>query len=349
MAGPFWGAVRRLDAAALQHGLKGHLNHLLLLYQSLVLPTALYGAPVWSTPLLDKQLEFPSHIQRTHVTHLRHLIGARSATPAWNVIHELGRKPLQYYWLKQTITFWNSCLDAAQTNKQLKAVLLSESLLFQDAPGQRGYRGGWMTDVASAITSLTPSTSATTNPRSLITNLRSRLSLHFENDILPHLITTYHSQWTQFGPNPDYRATIAGHRRTRTYAACCADTSKDFPAYPQYLSLPRPDASRVARFRVGSTFLHSVTGTWTSPPTPRDQRICNRCHLTEVDDEHHAIFMCPSSLDLRQKYPHLVTPNITSVRSFLSQDQPADVPKFISDLMKLIDSQWLQCQADTPV
>ena len=47
----------------------------------------------------------------------------------------------------------------------------------------------------------------------------------------------------------------------------------------------------VAKFRMSSHKLEIEKGRHTRPVTPKDQRICNRCHQ-DVDDEIHFFMIC---------------------------------------------------------
>ena len=42
------------------------------------------------------------------------------------------------------------------------------------------------------------------------------------------------------------------------------------------------------------------TGRYTAPKTPRNERTCRDCNC--VEDEHHAIFVCPLYANIRAKY-----------------------------------------------
>jgi hypothetical protein len=76
------------------------------------------------------------------------------------------------------------------------------------------------------------------------------------------------------------------------------DLSKD----NMYLTLP-VGARRLRmflRFRMGCHGLPNDIGR--QRKVPRHQRLCQRCALGEVGDEHHLIFRCPAVQTVRTKY-----------------------------------------------
>ena len=57
--------------------------------------------------------------------------------------------------------------------------------------------------------------------------------------------------------------------------------------------------------RLSAHRLHVETGRWSR--IPRDQRVCDKCHLNEIQDEYHVVFRCTHSGDIRQLYPTIDT------------------------------------------
>ena len=59
--------------------------------------------------------------------------------------------------------------------------------------------------------------------------------------------------------------------------------------------------------RLSAHRLHVETGRWSR--IPRDQRVCDKCHLNEIQAEYHVVFKCTHthSGDIRQLYPTIDT------------------------------------------
>jgi hypothetical protein len=60
----------------------------------------------------------------------------------------------------------------------------------------------------------------------------------------------------------------------------------------------------ITRWRVSNHSLRIETGRYETPPLPRGQRVCTRCEVLE--DEHHAIFVCPRYDTIRRKHATLI-------------------------------------------
>eukprot|EP00884_Botryococcus_braunii_P018837 jgi/Botrbrau1/5637/Bobra.55_1s0026.1 len=63
---------------------------------------------------------------------------------------------------------------------------------------------------------------------------------------------------------------------------------------------------------------------------PRDQRICTKCSLELVGDEHHMLFTCPAVQHVRQQFMHLFQPRSRSVQTFMWQEDLEGVAKFVT-------------------
>ena len=57
----------------------------------------------------------------------------------------------------------------------------------------------------------------------------------------------------------------------------------------------------ISRWRLSNHGLRIETGRYTTPKTPRNERICLVCP-SEVEDEHHVVFICPLYDTVRMKH-----------------------------------------------
>jgi len=71
----------------------------------------------------------------------------------------------------------------------------------------------------------------------------------------------------------------------------------------------------ITRWRLSNHKLKIETGRYSRPVIPREDRICSICFILE--DEHHAVFVCPAYESIRSKYYRLFSNNndITSILS----------------------------------
>ena len=87
----------------------------------------------------------------------------------------------------------------------------------------------------------------------------------------------------------------------------------------------------ITRWRLSNHRLHVETGRYTIPKTPRENRSCLSCGILE--DEHHAIFVCPMYSHIRLRYRSLLERN-TSVMIMLnpSIDDAQPVARLLMDI-----------------
>ena len=84
---------------------------MLWLFQSLAISAGMYGAQIWSTPLLHNLLtnsKALTDVHRRHVGFLKRVLGVKRSVSSWVALRESGQMPMHFYWLKATIRFWNA-------------------------------------------------------------------------------------------------------------------------------------------------------------------------------------------------------------------------------------------------
>eukprot|EP00884_Botryococcus_braunii_P010673 jgi/Botrbrau1/19607/Bobra.0035s0084.1 len=94
------------------------------------------------------------------------------------------------------------------------------------------------------------------------------------------------------------------------------------------LHLPNGTLRTFMRFRLGCHDLPIDKGR--QQGIPRDQRICTRCSLELVGDEHHLLFTCPAVQHVRQQFMHLFQQRSRSVQTFMWQEDLEGVAKFVT-------------------
>ena len=79
------------------------------LFQSYVLSPGMYGCQVWGTGFLDSDVAkgLSVHVRRAGV--LKQVLGGvKRSTCNDVVLRETGQLPLEFYWLRLVVKFWNA-------------------------------------------------------------------------------------------------------------------------------------------------------------------------------------------------------------------------------------------------
>ena len=90
----------------------------------------------------------------------------------------------------------------------------------------------------------------------------------------------------------------------------------------------------ITRWRLSCHKLKIETGRYTNPITPRDQRLCKICLVLE--DEHHALFICPVHCFVRLKHQSILS-KYNTVPLILNPQCSEDVVKvgmFLKEIEK---------------
>jgi hypothetical protein len=108
----------------------------------------------------------------------------------------------------------------------------------------------------------------------------------------------------------------------------------DLVIHPVYTnsSVCIPDYKRVSftQMRLSSHRLKIETGRWIR--LPRESRVCS-CDNKSIQNEHHVIFDCPQTLDIRQRYHTLFRSQ--SLTDIFNQNDIVTVCNVMSNIMKL--------------
>ena len=89
----------------------------------------------------------------------------------------------------------------------------------------------------------------------------------------------------------------------------------------------------ISRWRLSNHYLRIETGRYERPMLNRDERICEVCRV--IEDEYHAIFVCPLYRDIRTDYPHLISSNNISAFFNPNYDHVRDTACFLHEIEKL--------------
>ena len=70
--------------------------------------------------------------------------------------------------------------------------------------------------------------------------------------------------------------------------------------------------------------------------TPRDQRLCQHCTLHAIHDERHLVLECPAMQPVRDHYPALFSPGLSTMQLFMWQPDIVGVAHYILDCFDLL-------------
>jgi len=65
----------------------------------------------WGTGFLQAGREFSIPLSTLHLYFLKGTLGAKQSTTDWAVLRECGYEPLQLYWFRSAVKFFNSMLN----------------------------------------------------------------------------------------------------------------------------------------------------------------------------------------------------------------------------------------------
>ena len=91
------------------------------------IPVGMYASQVWGTVYLSEGSDFGSQLQKRHLCSLRRILGVKNSTTNWAVIRECGQEPLQFFWFRASIRFFNSMLNS--NSETLRRVLKADLYL----------------------------------------------------------------------------------------------------------------------------------------------------------------------------------------------------------------------------
>ena len=292
-------------------------------YKTFVLPHALYGCQVWSPAVLWESKCMTSTIHSKCVSFLRRVLHVSKSAASHVVLSELGVQPLNYYWLRCIIRFWNTAMAQIKegTNRLFTQVLKA--------------------DVDMGVSG---------------TFCWSKLMLSFFNT---HRDMSHHAECVRQVQALDMdsimcawaclcceaaRQHSAGdpeardheHRVLATYKAWCAG-----PGCTRYLERHGDDrVFSMARLRLSDHNMSVRLGRIAKPQIAYQDRVCTLCTCQEhvcVEHEKHAIFECKRFDSLRAKY-HSAFDSIThgDMYAFYAQKPEQTLP-FVHQMMQVYD------------
>ena len=81
------------------------------LFKTYALSAGMYASQIWSTQFLKHDNGFSNPLQ-AHMAFLKRMLGIKSTSANWCVLRECAQEPLQFYWFRSAIKFWNRMVDS---------------------------------------------------------------------------------------------------------------------------------------------------------------------------------------------------------------------------------------------
>ena len=305
--GSFKAACNRLYLQALkalfklqQLDIRGNIPVAIHLFNTLVLPVAMYGCEVWG-PCLSTKLKpdniysvfdtFP--IEKLNMKFCRYLLGVKRNSPNAAVRGELGLRPLLLNIISRSCKFWLRTTKLDTKSLVYKAYLQSYTDSNAWASSVKNF---WcIADLPGVWINV-----GTTQPN-------KTLKILYES-----VLNKFDAAWLSYINRPN-------SNKLRTY--CTFKPSHEMEPYLLFSKNIR-QRSYCAKLRIGDHHLEIETGRYLYPRVPADQRFCKECTDTPVvDDEFHAILHCKRYTSAR-KY------SFEKLSEFTSFDSMNDKEKF---------------------
>eukprot|EP00983_Pelagomonas_calceolata_P016441 518868-Pelagomonas_calceolata.AAC.1 len=100
MCAPFLAGCGRIRQFASKHHLTDRPHTMLWLTKAYAL----------SASLMKEGAGMDCPLQTVHLCLLKRILGVKRTTPNWSVLRERGREPLQFYWFRAAVRFYNTLL-----------------------------------------------------------------------------------------------------------------------------------------------------------------------------------------------------------------------------------------------
>ncbi len=126
----FMAGCRKIRQFASEHRLTDRPHSMLWLAKGYALPASMYASQIWGTRYMNQGGEMDCPLQTVHMCLLKGVLGVKRTTPNWSVLRECGQEPLQSYWFRAAVRFYNAllCRNSSTLAKVLKADIAMSSI-----------------------------------------------------------------------------------------------------------------------------------------------------------------------------------------------------------------------------
>jgi hypothetical protein len=206
-------------------------------------------------------------IEHVHKKFLKQLLGVRQQTANAAVYGEFGRVPLLILRKIRVVKYWYRIIKQPDS-------LMYKLLMMKDRNNQ--YVNKWSIDVKKLFQNLG------------FANIFDNPNVIDLKTIIQRIYDQYNQQWL---------SEISNSSKLETYKII-----KDSFDFEKYLSLVINPKFRKAlsRFRCSAHRLMIEEGRFRN--IDRDQRICLKCNMNEIETEYHFLLVCPFYRELRKEH-----------------------------------------------
>ena len=271
-----------------------NLSILLALYQTIVLPGANYGAEVWGTssmscPVTPAGRDQPSRLapwggeplEVEQLAFLKRTLRLPPGTTNMIVYAESGFLPMRVTWLARCINFYNKMV--VSQSPLLKACLAHDVALNSNSHS-------WAAGFISSLKSFVPGVD-------WCAELRARKPIDCAATMHAAQLV-FSSFWEGIPSSPEQPGCPCRPSATyNKYVVQAEGVEVGRRAAHLNANISFAKQRILTRFRASCFPLAANLGR--HQKIPYAQRICIRCELTAVDNEHHVLSDCPAVADLR--------------------------------------------------
>ena len=211
----------------------------------------------------------------------------------WSVLRECGQEPLQFYWFRSAVRFYNSMIGC--NSEVLKKVWRAD----KEMCAMRGAANCWTAEFMSAFEGLQGRDHHMNAVRSgLAINVKE-----FALDLRARLCKV----WNELNDAEPRACRLKRATYHRWFASPMLPLKSETGPYrvPRYLNLDlgRNVQRNIARFRLRAHTMGVERACWQDG----ERGFCDKCDLQDVQDEKHALFLCNCQevCALRAKFDHL--------------------------------------------
>jgi hypothetical protein len=235
------------------------------MFDKIIKPILLYGCEIWGFSNLDI-------IERLHLKFCKYVLSVNKSTPSFMIYGELGRYPVSINVKVRMVTFWASLVNSHDF--KLSSILLR---LAAYNSSSNDIKISWLTFIKNILNECGLCNIYECAPVNV---------LWLKNTVKQILCDQFLQKW-----NRDKEDSPKGYNYNMF--------KQELRLENYLLKLPSTLAKVMCKFRTGNAKLPIETGRWYN--IERHNRICNLCN-TDVGDEFHYIFNCPSLSVERKLY-----------------------------------------------
>lgn len=275
----------------------------LLLLHTFVMPSALFGCQVWGPDVINLTNHLLSPLQNVLITCYKRVLHLPASVASASLLDEVAVKPLQWYWLKAAIKFWNSAIVSPH-------VLMCTAV-----------RGNL------ALLGTTPQCWAARLQRILVSLNQPALHVGGQPVAIQSavVLNAWRDDWlrsrTRIISNPDDPHNPCRQLSTYVYYFRTKPMT-EFTAKPAYLvpksHIPAVHVYSMVRLRLGCLPIRVVLGARDTPSLPFLSRSCIRCRSPVIDDVCHFLLNCRTTLPVRslQNFAQLPFHDLRTLMSY---------------------------------